>query len=128
MRAAKIGEEADELRSGISLPTTEANKNEFSPHLIRMIKDSQFGGSPTECPFANFLELCSTVKHNNVSKDLIRMHMFQFSLRDKAKYWVRSLPEGSLKTWDSVTKAFLEKDCPPELRNAEKDFQLRPRR
>ena len=109
--------EAFELRSEIALPTTTANNFEFSPHLIRMIKDSQFGGSSTECPFAhldNFLELCATVKHNGVTPEFIKMHMFHFSLRYKAKYWLRSLPEGSLASWDDVTKAFLMKYCPPE--------------
>ncbi|XP_021770244.1 uncharacterized protein LOC110734402 [Chenopodium quinoa] len=42
------------------------------------------------------------------------MHMFRFSLRDKAKCWLRSVKEGSLTTWEEVTKAFLGKFCPPE--------------
>ncbi|XP_021750654.1 uncharacterized protein LOC110716341 [Chenopodium quinoa] len=40
--------------------------------------------------------------------------MFQFSLRDKAKHWLRTVEEGSLSTWDEVTRAFLGKYCPPE--------------
>ncbi|XP_021743413.1 uncharacterized protein LOC110709500 [Chenopodium quinoa] len=42
------------------------------------------------------------------------MHMFQFSLRDKAKHWLTTVEEGSLSTWDEVTRAFLGKYCPPE--------------
>ena len=109
--------EAFELRSGIALPTTTTNRFEFSPHLIRMIKDCQFGGSPTECPFThldNFLELCATVNPVGVTPEFIKMHMFHFSLRDKAKFWLRSLPEGSLVSWNDITKAFLMKYCPPE--------------
>ncbi|XP_021743097.1 uncharacterized protein LOC110709193 [Chenopodium quinoa] len=34
--------------------------------------------------------------------------------RDKAKCWLRSVKEGSLTTWEEVTKAFLGKFCPPE--------------
>ncbi|XP_021713469.1 uncharacterized protein LOC110681623 [Chenopodium quinoa] len=40
--------------------------------------------------------------------------MFQFSLRDKAKHWLRTVEEGSLSTWDEVNRAFLGKYCPPE--------------
>ncbi|XP_021751824.1 uncharacterized protein LOC110717431 [Chenopodium quinoa] len=108
---------AFQLRSGIRLPTTNANNFELSPQLIRMIQSDQFGGSPHECPFAhldNFLELCTTIKQNNISEEFIRMHMFQFSLRDKAKHWLRTVEEGSLSTWDEVTRAFLGKYCPPE--------------
>ncbi|XP_021766687.1 uncharacterized protein LOC110731163 [Chenopodium quinoa] len=108
---------AFQLRSGIRLPTTNANNFELSPQLIRMIQSDQFGGSPHECPFAhldNFLELCTTIKQNNISEEFICMHMFQFSLRDKAKHWLRTVEEGSLSTWDEVTRAFLGKYCPPE--------------
>ncbi|XP_021757911.1 uncharacterized protein LOC110722948 [Chenopodium quinoa] len=108
---------AFQLRSGIRLPTTNANNFELSPQLIRMIQSDQFGGSPHECPFShldNFLELCTTIKQNNISEEFIRMHMFQFSLRDKAKHWLRTVEEGSLSTWDEVTRAFLGKYCPPE--------------
>ncbi|XP_021762933.1 uncharacterized protein LOC110727661 [Chenopodium quinoa] len=109
--------DAFQLRSGILLPTTNANNYEFSPQLIRMIQSEQFGGSANECPLAhldNFLELCTTIKQNNLTEEFIWMHMFRFSLRDKAKCWLRSVKEGSLTTWEKVTKAFLGKFCPPE--------------
>ncbi|XP_021761416.1 uncharacterized protein LOC110726269 [Chenopodium quinoa] len=109
--------DAFQLRSGILLPTTNANNYEFSPQLIRMIQSEQFGGSANECPLAhldNFLELCTTIKQNNLTEEFIWMHMFRFSLRDKAKCWLRSVKEGSLTTWEEVTKAFLGKFCPPE--------------
>ncbi|XP_021717859.1 uncharacterized protein LOC110685620 [Chenopodium quinoa] len=82
-----------------------------------MIQSDQFGGSAHECPFAhldNFLELCTTIKQNNISEEFIRMHMFQFSLRDKTKHWLRTVEEGSLSTWNEVTRAFLGKHFPPE--------------
>ncbi|XP_021729929.1 uncharacterized protein LOC110696908 [Chenopodium quinoa] len=109
--------DAFQLRSGILLPTTNANNYEFSPQLIRMIQSEQFGGSANECPLAhldNFLELCTTIKKNNLTEEFIWMHMFRFSLRDKAKCWLRSVKEGSLTTWEEVTKAFLGKFFPPE--------------
>ncbi|XP_012837508.1 PREDICTED: bidirectional sugar transporter SWEET13-like [Erythranthe guttata] len=40
---------------------------------------------------ANFLEICDTIKVNGVSDDAIRLKLFSFSVRDKAKSWLLSL-------------------------------------
>ncbi|XP_048494515.2 uncharacterized protein LOC125494766 [Beta vulgaris subsp. vulgaris] len=102
--------EAFELKSGIRRPATTANF-EFSPHLIRMIKQEPYGGFSHECPLdhlANFLELCATVKQNNVNQEFVRLNLFHFSLTGKAKKWLQSLPPDSLTTWAQVTAAFVD--------------------
>ena len=56
--------------------------------IIQMIQANQFGGSQTEDPNAHivsFLEICDTFKHNGITDDTIRLRLFPFSLRDKAK-------------------------------------------
>jgi len=35
-----------------------------------------------------FLEICSTVFLNNISYDALRLQLFSFSLKDKAKAWL----------------------------------------
>ncbi|KAF7839469.1 uncharacterized protein G2W53_007951 [Senna tora] len=57
----------------------------------------------------NFLEICDTLKHNCVSDDAIRLRLFPFSLKDKAKIWLHCLPEGSITTWEGLTQHFLTK-------------------
>ncbi|XP_021751942.1 uncharacterized protein LOC110717527 [Chenopodium quinoa] len=37
----------------------------------------------------NFLEKCDTMKLNGVTDDTIRLHLFPFSLRDRAREWLR---------------------------------------
>jgi len=54
-----------------------------------------------------FLEVCDMVKINGASIDALRLCLFPFSLRDKARAWLHSLPPGSISTWDELTKAFL---------------------
>ena len=60
-----------------------------------------------------FLEVCDTLKINGASTDAIRLRLFPFSLRDKARAWLHSLPPGSISTWEELTKAFLARFFPP---------------
>jgi len=54
-----------------------------------------------------------TLKLNGVSTDAIRLHLFPFSLKDKARTWLHSLPSDSIGTWDELTRAFIAKFFPP---------------
>jgi len=94
----------------------EVNNFELRPALISMVQKFQFGGSPMEDPnlhFSIFLEVCDTLKLNGVSIDAIRLWLFPFSLKDKARAWLHSLPPDSIRTWDELTIAFLAKFFPP---------------
>ncbi|XP_062116773.1 uncharacterized protein LOC133830740 [Humulus lupulus] len=61
----------------------------------------------------NFLELCATFKFNGVSDDAIRLRLFPFSLRDRAKSWLISLQANSINTWEELAQKFLSKFFPP---------------
>jgi len=62
---------------------------------------------------ANFLEFCDTFKINGISNDAICLWLFPFSLRNKAKQWLNSLPRGSITTWEQMTEKFLLKYFSP---------------
>ncbi|XP_073120712.1 uncharacterized protein [Henckelia pumila] len=104
-------------RPSIIRPTVAANHFEIKPAILQMIHNTlQFGGSVIDEPYVhitNFLEICDTFKIQGVSDDAIRLRLFPFSLRDKAKAWLTDLPAGSITTWDDLAKSFLTKYFPP---------------
>ena len=78
---------------GVSLvirrPIIQANTFELKPITLQLIQNIQFMGLPQEDPnthISNFLEVCDIVKYNGVSEDVIRLRLFPFSLKDKAKH------------------------------------------
>ena len=74
------------------------------------------GGLPHEEPnvhLATFLEIADTVKMNGVAEDVIKMRLFLFSLRDKARGWLQSLQSCSINSLKELAQRFLLKFFPP---------------
>ena len=85
----------------IRQPTMDANNFELKPALITMLQQHQFTGHPTEDPnehLGRFLRMANTLKLNGVRPEVIKLHLFPFSLRDIAATWYESLPYGSVDT------------------------------
>ena len=81
--------------------TVDANNFKLKPTLITMVQQHQFTGHPTEDPnehLGRFLKMTNTVKLNRVRPEVIKLHLFPFSLRDIAATRYESLPYGSVDT------------------------------
>ncbi|GLT96150.1 hypothetical protein SLE2022_137950 [Rubroshorea leprosula] len=105
------------IASSIRRPAIQANNFEIKPSIIQMVQQTvQLSGLPNENPYlhiTNFLEICDTFKSNGVSNDAVRLTLFPFSLRDKAKSWLKSFPAGHFTIWDVLVEKFLTKFFPP---------------
>ena len=45
-----------------------------------------------------------------MDNDVVKMKLFQFSLRDSAKNWFSSLPRNSIDSWNKCKDAFITKE------------------
>ena len=120
----------NDIQSRIVRPAIVDNTFEIKPGTIQMVQNLvQFGGALTVDPnmhIQDFIEICDTFKFNGVSEDAVKLRPFPFSLRDKAKGWLHSLPGGSITTWEDLAPKFLTKFFPmaktAAIRNALTQF------
>ncbi|KAK2395303.1 hypothetical protein QL285_057048 [Trifolium repens] len=106
----------EEPHNIIAAPAIEANNFELKSSLLSAVQQNQFSRNPTDDPnlhLSIFLQYADTVKANGVSPEAIRLRLFPFSLRDRARAWLQSLPSNSVTTWDELKKVFLARYFPP---------------
>ncbi len=106
----------EEPHSSIVSPTVEARNFELKPALLQIVQQNQFSGSPTEDPnlhLSVFVQYADTLKADGVGAEAIRLRLFPFSLRDRARAWLQALPSNSITTWNELKKQFLARYFPP---------------
>ena len=82
-------------------PATRAEAFDINVALLNLVMKDQFSGSPNEDPASHlntFVELCDMQKKKDMDNDIVKLKLFPFSLRDKAKAWFSSLPRNSIGT------------------------------
>ena len=90
----------------------------------------QFSSLPSEDAASHintFVELCDMQKKKYVDNDMIKLKLFPFLLRDRAKTWFSSLPKNSIDSWNKCKDAYISKYFPPakiiSLRNDIMNFK-----
>jgi hypothetical protein len=79
--------------------------------LINMVQQCPFCRKASEDANAHlqhFLEIYNTCTIRVVTQDVVRLHLFPFSLLGKVKHWFYSNKE-SVSTWGKCSNAFLTK-------------------
>ena len=80
------------------------------PYLVPLLPT--FHGMESENPYLHmreFEEVYNTFKEETVTVDLMRLKLFPFTLKDKAKIWLNSLWPRSIQNWTKMQDEFLNK-------------------
>ena len=88
------------------------------PHIVPLLPT--FHGMESENPYSyirEFEEVCNTFKEKTATVDLMRLKLFPFSLKDKAKIWLNSLRPRSIQNWTEIQTEFFNKFFPTHRRN-----------
>ncbi|GJY84527.1 hypothetical protein Tco_0497903 [Tanacetum coccineum] len=103
-------------------PSLDGRGGPIAPIAIQAttfgLKNDMIQQVQNSCPFrgpgddANkhldkFLHVTQSMKVNGVSDDALRLHLFPYSLQDRAAEWFDRLPRNSINSFDQMAKIFL---------------------
>ncbi|GKE38731.1 zinc finger, CCHC-type containing protein [Tanacetum coccineum] len=110
-----------------SKPSHEGYRNTIELHIgnnvvplrsdtIRLVQNGcSFHELQSEDPnqhLKDFLKLVDSLELDGENRERMRLHLFQFSLRDQASNWLKRLPAGSITTCEDLTTRFLAQFFP----------------
>ncbi|KAK9028466.1 hypothetical protein V6N11_025626 [Hibiscus sabdariffa] len=108
-----LAENLEGLNPAITILEFEAEHFELKPVLFNMLNTlGKFSGSPAKnaCQhLKSFVEICNSFNIHGVSNDVLKLKLFPYSLRDKAKAWLNNLPSCSFQSWTELCRSFLAK-------------------
>ncbi|CAN6462689.1 unnamed protein product [Victoria cruziana] len=85
-------------------PHIGATHYEIKASTINMLPS--FYGLASEHPchhLDEFLDICATVRISHIEDDALRLRLFPFSLKEKAKDWLKSLPPSvRIAIWEDL--------------------------
>ncbi|CAN6583773.1 unnamed protein product [Malus baccata var. baccata] len=100
----------------IQYPTAAQGKtDEFELKSSLLHHIPKYHGLSMEDPNKHLKEfevVCSSMTPVNVDGNILKMKAFPFSLMDKAKDWLYGLAPGTVTSWESMKRAYLEKFFP----------------
>ena len=97
-------------------PLNDVESCEINTALLNLVMKDQFAGLPSEdaaTHLNNFVDLCDMQKKKDTDNNIVKLKLFPFSLRDRAKVWFSSLPKNSIDSWNKCKDAFISKYFPP---------------
>ena len=108
------------IPTGLNINQAGNDGFELKTGLVNMVQSSPFCRKASEDANAhlqNFLEVSNTINPKGTTLDVVRLHLFPFSLLGKAKMWFYSNKE-AFTTWEACSNAFLAKYFPVAKTNA----------
>ena len=80
---------------------------EIKPRILSILPS--FHGQSSEDLLEHvieFVRICSTLSHLGVSQEVIKLKLFPFTLKEKAKGWFHTLASGSITSWSELLSRF----------------------
>ncbi|KAK8523029.1 hypothetical protein V6N13_076254 [Hibiscus sabdariffa] len=109
----------DDLNPGIVAPEIQAAYFELKPVMFNTLNSiGQFCGSPHEDARQHiraFLEVCDSFRQQGVHEEVLKLKLFPYSLRDRARAWLSGVPTGSMESWADLCRSFLMRYNPPNM-------------
>ncbi|KAH9792897.1 hypothetical protein KPL71_004332 [Citrus sinensis] len=91
--------------SCIRYPNVAARSFELKPSVLNCLPT--FYGLENEDPYNHlndFHVICQTFKYENFSDDDVKLRLFSFSLKDRARSWLNTLPDNSIASWEQMNR------------------------
>ncbi|KAM2120841.1 hypothetical protein FF1_017963 [Malus domestica] len=104
---------ANELPSCVVYPEDEGDTFEIRHHMLEILPT--FHGLAHDDPNMNIIEFlmgCKNILVKGFSAKSIKLRLFPYTLKDKAKTWLFTLPSGSITSWAQLSEKFLSKFYP----------------
>ncbi|GMI64538.1 hypothetical protein HRI_000123100 [Hibiscus trionum] len=103
----------------VTEPEIEADHFELKPVIFNMINTlGQFRGTATEdarLHLRGFLDIYKAFKIHRVHQDVLRMRLFPYSLRNRAKQWLNNQLARSFNRWTELCNDFLDRFSPSNV-------------
>ncbi|XP_071728273.1 uncharacterized protein [Rutidosis leptorrhynchoides] len=113
-----------ENRSGPIILTTEETP-EIDLHIIKLVKTfCHFQGLPNDdanSHLSKFISLFNSYKQGITDSNILKLHLFQYSLSAHALLWFDGLDSNSIHSWEELATKFLAKFYPPSLQTSLKN-------
>ena len=80
--------------------------------MLNHVMKDPFSDLPSEdaaTHLNNFVDFCDMQKKKDTDNGIVKLKLFPFSLRDRAKTWFSSLPKNSIDSWNKCKDAFISK-------------------
>ncbi|CAN6454588.1 unnamed protein product [Victoria cruziana] len=103
LRESFIPTEYDRGAGGMR-PQIGAAHNEIKALTTNMLPS--FHSLESDDPYHHideFLDICATIRISHIEDDALRLRLFPFSLKEKAKHWLKSLPPSvRIAMWEDL--------------------------
>nr|GEZ21753.1 reverse transcriptase domain-containing protein [Tanacetum cinerariifolium] len=100
----------------IVIPKILAENFEIKTNLLQLVQANKFYGRENDNPhmhISNFKRMNATLKYRDVPNDAIKLILFSYSLKDRARIWYEKEPPNSILTWDDLVNKFVNQFFPP---------------